>query len=200
MIKEHSSLPNCPFCFKGFPTYNSLRKHCEASHSENQQNVKKKRPCRFFQNGAGKCVPPSGTCAYDHTIIPDSERELCRHKEARTYQPNCIFFHPEKQSFGGWQQHIRKSFKVCHSSLKGEPCLRPVCLFAHPYVNNGQSSFHTELFNAPPMNLRAEPMMEASQMSITNLPQLPMRVSVIVKNVVDPVKELSQNMKEVNLE
>ena len=79
----HVGKPTCPFCYVGFPDFPALRKHCEISHQESGIRRKEtsrpegwKRPCRFFRNGKGKCTPRSGTCNFDHTIIPEKEREL----------------------------------------------------------------------------------------------------------------------------
>ena len=44
------------------------------------------KPCRYFQYGSGRCSPRSGECRYDHTVVPDNERELCFHKEACTFK------------------------------------------------------------------------------------------------------------------
>ena len=108
MGKVHAGQPICPFCYISCDDYPSLRKHCESRHkeirSEKVKNIPegRKRPCRFFRNGEGWCSPRTGTCEFDHTIIPDHERELCFHKQACTYKPYCIFNHPEGQG-DKWQ-------------------------------------------------------------------------------------------------
>ena len=105
--------PTCPFCFIGCKDFPSLRKHCADYHKEVNSGRKissvpegRKRPCRFFRNGLGKCMPRSGNCMFDHTIIPDHERELCFHKHACTYKPYCIFFHPEGQEEEEWLTNV----------------------------------------------------------------------------------------------
>ena len=82
MTKVHSGQPNCPFCFLPFEEYSELRKHCRAMHEEsstsskfnerklkqggkpgriNKENLPeggmKRRPCRYFSNGEGRCNP-----------------------------------------------------------------------------------------------------------------------------------------------
>ena len=135
--KVHSNQQTCPFCFMAFDSYADVRKHCESNHSERKSEVKSKqkegikKPCRFFRNGTGRCSPPSGVCNYDHTITPDSERELCYHKTACWYKPRCIFFHPEGQGTDEWKQ-LKNPSQVCHFSLNGGTCMRSVCNFFHP--------------------------------------------------------------------
>ena len=120
MTKAHSGQPNCPFCFVGFKDYLSLRKHCENIHKDvKKKEVKpvssagKKKPCRFFNNGQGVCSPRSGVCDYDHSVIPFQEREECFHKNTCKYKPFCIFFHPEGQGEGIWEQNRSKPAQIC---------------------------------------------------------------------------------------
>ena len=115
MTKVHSGQPNCPFCFLPFQEYAALRKHCraiheESSHNSNERKLKgqsgrivredlpeggrKRRPCRYFRNGEGKCTPNRGSCDFDHSIIPFSEREECFHKQKCHFKPFCIFVSP----------------------------------------------------------------------------------------------------------
>ena len=94
---------------------------------------------QFFQK-AGKDLAGSlemvKWCNFDHTIIPENERELCFHKNACTYKPHCIFLHPEGQVTEGWQQNDRKVSRVCRLVVNGGSCSRSVCKF-FPSVCNG---------------------------------------------------------------
>ena len=131
MTNVHSGLPNCPFCFLAFKDYSSLRKHCRTVHAETRNNQTERmeniqtggrardnipegrkniRPCRYFQNGEGKCAPKNGKC--DHSIIPFNEREVCFHNQNCQYKPFCIFYHPEGQREGDWQTNFKKT-KIC---------------------------------------------------------------------------------------
>ena len=94
---------------------------------------------QFFQK-AGKDLAGSlemvKWCNFDHTIIPENERELCFHKNACTYKPHCIFLHPEGQVTEGWQQTDRKVSRVCRLVVNGGSCSRSVCNFFHPHYGN----------------------------------------------------------------
>ena len=199
MVTVHSGQPNCPFCFSAFEDYSALRKHCEAAHKEiNCHNVKsdKRRPCRYFKNGTGHCKPRSGTCQYDHTIIPENERELCFHKEACSYKPNCIFFHPEGQDDDLWEQNKRKTARICRFAENGQICMRAYCNFYHPSVRNS-SGFHWNQPTKPPQILRRETEKPTVQMRETVIPTLPMRIPVIVRrkeNVKSKIQELNQSL------
>ena len=172
--KAHAGQPICPFCFIGFQSFALLRKHCESSHKElrndnNQQRhpEPRKRPCRFFKNGQGDCRPRSGVCLFDHSVIPDNEREGCFHKESCTFEPHCIFFHPEGQVDDGWKQDRRNPAKLCHYTENGRTCMRSVCSFFHP-PRVSSSVFHWEQTMKPPLR---------------NMEEIaPVRIPVIVRN------------------
>ena len=216
--KVHANQPTCQFCFKAFDSYPAVRKHCESYHNEVENNVKSKqqkegskKPCRFFRNGTGQCSPPSGVCNYDHSIIPDSERELCYHKNACTYKPRCIFFHPEGQGKDEWEQIKRNPSKICHFSLNGGTCMRSVCYFFHPTIRNdpvvhpamrNTSGFHPESIKKPPLDNQKESVITATNITMSNIPNLPMRVSVIVRNMKkkpDILQKLSQSLKVMKI-
>ena len=214
--KVHANQPTCPFCFKAMDSYTAVRKHCETNHTEvnNQSKFKKrdgmKKPCRFFRNGTGQCSPPSGVCDYDHSIIPDSERELCHHKRACSYKPRCIFFHPEGQENEEWKQ-MRNPSKICHYSLNGGTCMRSVCNFFHPASINEEvelpawrntSVFHPETLKKPPLLVQRKEEFRTAMDSLNKIPNLSPRISVIVKNPkkqVDQMKVLSQSLHVIKL-
>ena len=188
-----------------------MRNHCNETHktvspkSERNGESRIKRPCRFFQYGNGKCNPPSGVCHYSHDIVPENERQLCRHREACVFKPHCVFFHPEGQRNEEWSQR-RKSIKICFSAQKGIPCYKPVCLYAHPYVGNPMGvnqDFHQTVQKEPPLNVSVEEIMSVGGLSIDNFPMLHPRVSVIVRNPVpvsSTMKDLVQNLKVVKIQ
>ena len=110
MTNLHSGLPKCPFCFLAFQDYSSLRKHCRTVHAETRNNQTERmdniqtggrardnipegrkniRPCRYFQNGEGKCAPKNGKC--DHSIIPFNEREVCFHNQNVSISHSAFF-------------------------------------------------------------------------------------------------------------
>ena len=158
MTRGHVDKPRCPFCYEIFDDIPSIMKHCAIQHRENFANEKesekistiRKRPCRYFRNGEGKCLPPPGSCEYNHIIVPESERELCFHKQACKFKPNCIFLHPEGQQKGEWQINTNKVAKMCHYSQQGKPCLRFVCNFYHS--PSGQNlDFHWDQRIEPPL-------------------------------------------------
>ena len=206
LTKAHAGQPTCPFCFICFSDYPSIRKHCEIKHREMNNNKKdtkgsegRKRPCRYFQNGEGQCLPRSGVCLYDHTVIPNNERVACFHKEACTYKPYCIFVHPEGQGEDAWMFQKRKSAKICRYVENGETCLRSACNFFHPAIHPASfpsmrnvSGFQWEQNKEPP--LVEEPV-------LVNIPKLPKRVSVIVRNsrTTEDIQEVNQSLKKMNL-
>ena len=227
MTKVHAGQPNCPFCFVAFENYPSLRKHCEDNHGERSSDKKKetvpegkkenipegrsendpvdrkanpsgrKGPCRFFNNGQGQCSPRFGTCQYDHSVIPDSERELCFPKQSCTYKPYCIFLHPEGQGEDVWQQNMRKVARVCRFTQNGNTCMRSYCTFYHP-ISLNTSSFHWDHASKPPLKETDERMT-----STKNIPIIPIRIPVIVKNNLKSRKEfpeLSQSLKGMSLD
>ena len=170
-----------------------------------------KRPCRFFRNGTGQCSPPSGVCEYDHTIIPDSERELCFHKKACSYKPRCIFFHPEGQDTEEWKQ-MKKPSKICRSTLNGGTCMKSVCQFYHPAIMNSAvelptrrntSGFHPESLKKPPFGAQMTNGFPTIEETMSKIPNLSPRVSVIVKNLkkqTNQMKDLSQSLGVMNLD
>ena len=212
--KVHASQPTCPFCFKAFKTYSEVRRHCENNHSESKNNgdsrrkMAKKKPCRYYRNGEGNCSPPSGFCSFDHSIIPDNQRELCRHKQACKYKPYCIFLHPEGQLEQEWQPVRKNPARICVFSVNGGTCMKSICNFFHPTAQRSyepimkSSDFHQQSVKEPPLYPQSQEG-SVSRMSIDNLPLLPMRVPVIVRNkqsVTDSMmKSLSQNMKEAKI-
>ena len=122
------------------------------------------------------CSPPSGTCEFDHTVTPENKRELCFHKEKCSYKPYCIFFHPEGQTEGGWQQSRNKVAKICRYAEQGNICLRSICNFYHPSLRNN-SDFHWDQQREPPL------IEETERMSSPHLfHKAPVRVPVIVSN------------------
>ena len=207
----HGKNPTCPFCLVEFKSYADVRKHCQETHntvtakSEPSRKIGSQRPCRFFQYGNGQCTPPSGVCHYSHDVVPENERQRCRHKEACVFKPHCVFFHPEGQRNEGWSQS-RKSIKICFSAQKGLPCYRSVCLYAHPYVRNPMGiaqDFHQSAQKKPPLNVSVEEIMSVEGLSIDNFPMLTPRVSVIVRNPVpksSTMKDLVQNLKVVKIQ
>ena len=38
--------------------------------------VIRKKPCTFFNNGQGQCLPRAGVCEYDHSVVPDKKKLL----------------------------------------------------------------------------------------------------------------------------
>ena len=118
------------------------------------------KPCRYFQYGSGCCSPRSGECRYDHTVVPDNERELCFHKEACKFKPHCIYFHLEGQENSSWEE-VRRSSKICRYTVNGQTFWRSVCSYVHPTRGNN-FGFHWDRFTRPPIT--------------------PVRASVIVRN------------------
>ena len=204
MTKAHAGQPNCPFCFVPFVNYPTLRKHCENINGEMKQRKQKEKlpegrkgPCRNFNNGQGHCSPRFGKCLYDHSIIPDNKREVCFHKEACSYKPHCIFLHPEGQGEDIWLQNKRKTSKVCRFTENGNTCMRSYCSFFHPTSRNN-SFFHWDQASRFPLIER-----EGVMTSTKNIPMMPMRVPVIVKNNLMSRKQfpdLSHSMKEMSLD
>ena len=100
ITKVHVNQPTCPFCFKAFKSYTEVRKHCEHTHIETRNSeeprVKRSRtkPCRYFRNGSGTCSPPSGVCNFDHSVIPDNEREFAIIKKLVSTNLSVYFFIP----------------------------------------------------------------------------------------------------------
>ena len=149
------------------------------------------KPCRYFNNGQGKCSPKSGACQFDHTIIPFNEREQCFHKQACQYKPNCIFFHPEGQGEEVWELNKRKASQICHYAGIGELCLRLICSFFHPPRRNTDLGFQWGQPREPPMT------------PTKNSQTTPMRIPVIVRNNLMSRKdfpELSQNLEGLSLD
>ena len=205
MSNVHANLPTCPFCLKVFNSYSEVRKHCETKHSEGNKieqpkNIKKK-PCRYFRNGTGRCQPPSGMCSFDHSIIPDNERELCHHKQDCRYKPYCIFLHPEGQLEQKWQPVRKNAARICVFTVNGGTCTRQVCHFFHPSVQDEQISMSRLGFHK--QSLKKPPLIPQQNMSLTSIPLLPMRVPVIVWNKKDStdtmVRNLSQKLEETSL-
>ena len=205
MLKAHAGHPTCPFCYHGFKDLASVRKHCAIAHKEVKNNKNEvnspegwKRPCRFFRNGSGKCTPRSGSCQFDHTVVPDNERELCFHKNACTYKPYCIFFHPEGQGEDLWQTNQRKIARICRYVENGGQCNRSFCKFFHPSVNSDVLGFQWEQLRKPPI---VEDLDMISPMK--NIPLLPKRIPVIVRNKMTSKEELvdlNQGLKKMNLD
>ena len=206
--------PTCPFCFKAMDSYAAVRKHFEAYHTEVKYDSKLKkkdgikRPCRFFRNGTGQCSPPSGVCDYDHTIIPDSERELCHHKRACSYKPRCIFFHPEGQDNEESKQ-MKNPLKICRSTLNGGTCMRYVCQFFHPANMNDSvelpprrntSGFHPESLKKPPFGAHRTNGILTIEETMSKIPNLSPRVSVRnLKKQPTQMKDLSQSLGMMKL-
>ena len=198
MTKIHTG-PNCPFCFLPFDGYAALRKHCTQIHSEVKddkpnknretlhlmqnksnklENWKSKKPCRFYRNGEGNCIPRNGKeCEFSHSVIPFSERQECYHKQACKYKPYCIFFHPEGQKVENWQKNTRNVLKICHYNQQGLACMRSECSFYHPLVRNNQG-FHWDQLKKPPL--------------VTN-------PTLMMKNK-NPLNKLSQSLKGLELD
>ena len=103
---------------------------------------------------------------------------------------------------------MKKSIKICFSALKGLPCYRPVCQYAHPYMGNhmGVSSnldFHQTTQRKLPLDVSVEEIMSVDTFPINNVPILSPRVSVIVRNKMaktDTVKDLVQHLKVVKIQ
>ena len=159
-------------------------KHCAIEHREEFSNEKesekistiRKRPCRYFRNG-----------------------ELCFHKQACKFKPNCIFLHPEGQQKGEWQINKNKVAKMCHYSQQGKPCLRYVCNFYHS--PSGQNlDFHWDQRIEPPLVDRT-----GRTTSTMNFKKVPNRISVIVKNNLNlqskqEFPDLGTSMKGISLD
>ena len=194
MKKIHTG-PNCPFCFIPFDEYAALRKHCAETHSEfnddktqnketlhnkskKSENWKSKKPCRFFRNGEGNCIPRNGLeCEFSHSVIPFSERQECHHKQSCKFKPYCIFFHPEGQKVENWQKNTKNVLKICYYNQQGLACIRSVCSFYHPLVRN-QQGFQWDHLKKPPI--------------MTN-------PTLIMKNK-NPLNKLSQSLKGLDLD
>ena len=212
VTKAHANQPTCPFCFKAFKSYTEVRKHCEQNHVETSNTVESKvtksrtKPCRYFRNGSGTCSPPSGVCNFDHSIIPDHERELCFHKQACKYKPYCIFLHPEGQA-EQWQPVRKHQARICIFSVNGGICKKVVCNFFHPppgagSVFSNNLGFHQENIKEPPLKTQVQIPPEIIEME--SFPLLPKRVPVIVKNTHKQteimMKILSQKLKETKIQ
>ena len=186
MTKQHTGQQNGANDFNiPNPIYHNVHEN---------RTERKKMPCRFFNNGNGRCTPRTGTCNYDHRIIPNEECELCFHKETCTYKPYCIFFHPEGQDKENWEQSKRKIARVCRFAANGETCMRSVCDFYHPKTNIG-SVFHMEQIRKPPIQTRTVPMISRNI--------LPVRVPVIVRRnkPTNPgVDSMKMSLKEMSLD
>ena len=205
IVKAHVGQPTCPFCFNGFKDYMTLRKHCETSHYEKKAGKSqtiipegRKRPCRYFRNGEGNCSPPSGSCDFDHSVVPNSERQLCFHKQACRYKPNCIFYHPEGQGEDAWQQYRSKVAKICRFAEQGVACMRSVCNFFHP-SNMNNLGFPWELHRQPPQPVQKEEEIPSTK----NNQGTGMRIPVIVKNFLmkkQDFPELSVRMEGMALD
>ena len=153
---------------------------------------------QIFRNGQGVCSSRSGSCAYDLTIIPDAERELCHHKNACSYKPYCIFFHTEGQGDDSWQTNQRKVAKICRYVENGGSCTRSSCGFFHPSVASVTQGFQWDQVRKPPLEV-----MPMTFSSVTEIPLLPMRIPVIVRNKMvqkEQLEESNQGLMEMNLE
>ena len=138
--------------------------------------------------------PRSGSCAFDHDVIPFSERDHCFHEQEYKYKPYCIFFHPKGQGEEVWQENKTRVAKICYFAERGEIFSRSVCKFYHPNTRH-TSNFHWEQPSKPPL-------METREVFKTkNTTTLPQRVPVIVKNIVKQViPDLSQRLKGLALD
>ena len=192
MIKIHTG-PNCPFCFLPFNGYGELRKHCTDVHDETKtrinkvketsENWKSKKPCRYFKNGEGNCVPRNGKeCGFNHNIIPFAERQECFHRQSCKYKPYCIFYHPEGQNVDIRQRNTQKISKVCLFSQQGLDCMKSECSYYHPTIRN--QGFQWEQLKKPP---------------IIENQILTTRVPVIVKNKT-PLNKLSLSLRGLELD
>ena len=214
----HANHPTCPFCFNAFNSYAEVRKHCEQKHAEirntevSKVNKSRIKPCRFFRNGTGICSPPSGVCNFDHSIIPDNERQLCHHKEACKYKPYCIFLHPEGQPEQKWQPVRKHPARICVFTVNGGICRKVVCHFYHPTpaaMNSELESvtnnlgFQSENIKEPPLETQAR-IIPPEIIEMESFPLLPKRVPVIVKNTQIQtevmIKSLSQKLKETKIQ
>ena len=160
------------------------------AHDNIPEGWKNIRPCRYFQNGEGKCAPKNGKCDFDHSVIPFNEREVCFHKQKCQYKPFCIFYHPEGQREGDWQTNFKKT-KICRYAENNEICTRSECHFFHPTLRNNQG-FHGEPLRKPPIMKRTEMM--------TSTSKTPMRLPVIVLNHEKLNQDLSQGIKVMKLD
>ena len=214
--KAHSGQPNCPFCFLPFNGYTELRKHCISQHNENKNELpsavsnsannipqgrlpkvnlteggKPKRPCRYFKNGQGRCIQRFGkVCEFDHSIIPFDQREVCFHKQACSFKPNCIFYHPEGQN-EVWQTNVKNAVKICRYAENGVQCMRSECTFYHPSIRKNQG-FHWEQMMKPPL--------AKSSNMMTSTIKTPVRIPVIVRNQQKEKEDLSQTLKGLALD
>ena len=176
-------------------------------------NRSRRKPCRYFRNGSGTCSPPSGVCDFDHSIIPDNERELCYHKEACKYKPYCIFLHPEGQAEQKWQPVRQHPNRICIFTVNGGTCRKAVCHLFHPSpaangslldsVFSNNLGFHPGNVKEPPLQPQVN-IVPTEIVAMENIPLLPKRVSVIVKNTHKQtemiIKNLSQSLKETKIQ
>ena len=130
----------------------------------------------------------------DHSVIPFSEKELCRHTERCPYKPNCIFFHPEDEKEEQWKTSRTKVAKICRYSENGQTCMRAVCHYYHPIANIKMLVFHWDQLTKPPLRTMPE-MMSSTQ-------KIPPRVPVIVKNMMskEEFPDLHQSLKGLALD
>ena len=73
----------------------------------------------LLENTAKVSMPPSGHCNFDQTVVPDTEREHCFHKQAYVYKPNCIFFYPVGQREEVWEHNKNKAAKLYKYAEQG---------------------------------------------------------------------------------
>ena len=124
-------------------------------------------------------MPPSGHCNFDHTVVPDAEREHCFHKQACVYKPNCIFFHPEGQKEEVWEHSKKKAAKICKYAEQGLACLRNICNFYHPAPRNN-------------VGHHKQPPLQTQRVEEMTSTMIPMRIPVIVKNTFQTRKEFPE--------
>jgi hypothetical protein len=89
--------------------------------------------------------------------------------------------------------------------------MRSVCYFFHPTLRNdavghpamrNTSVFHPESIKKPPLDTQKDSWITVTNITMSNIPILPMRVSVIVRNMKkksDTVQKLSQSLKVMNI-
>ena len=171
------------------------------------KNSKSKLMLLSERNLAGFSIMVNDNVFQDHAVVPDNERELCFHKQACTYKPYCIFFHPEGQGEERrWKQNTNKIAKICRYAEQGETCMRSVCTFYHPASrnnfptsrNSNNVGFHWDQFREPPLSATGERMT-----STRNVPSLPVRIPVIVRSNLKSRQEfpyLSRSLKGLSLD
>ena len=106
---------------------------------------------------------------------------------------------------------MKNPSKVCHFTLNGGTCMRSVCNFFHPASMNDQvelpawrntSVFHPESLKKPPLGAQRKEELPTPMDSLSKIPNLSPRVSVIVRNQkkkVDQMKDLSQSLHVIKL-